>query len=156
MPNTYTQVYIHLVFATEYRSRLLRKEMRTELFDYTAGIVRELNCFVQCIGGMEDHVHLLIGLIPSLSISTFAQKVKANTSRFINDKAWIPGKFRWQDGYGAFSVSQSALEQVRGYIRNQEQHHSSRTFSEEYLALLEKHNISYDEKYIFRGPSDMA
>jgi len=117
MPNTYTQIYIHYVFATEIRMPLIKGDKQQELYAYSAGIVRDLNCFMQCIGGMEDHVHLLVGLHPTLSVSEFAQKFKANTSRFINEKGWVLGKFNWQGGFGAFSVSQSGLMQVRDYIR---------------------------------------
>ena len=107
MADTYTQIYIHYVFATELRFRILHNELQTEFFNYSAGVVKDLNCFIQCIGGMEDHIHLLIGLHPTLAVSEFAQKFKANTSRFINEKHWVKGIFNWQKGFGAFSVSQS-------------------------------------------------
>ena len=109
---------------------------------------------MQCIGGMEDHIHLLICLHPTLSVSEFAQKFKANTSRFINDKDWALGKFSWQGGFGAFSVSQSALDRVREYISHQEQHHINQTFKEEYEALLTKYRIKFDKSYTFHDISE--
>ena len=105
MAGTYTQIYIHYVFAIKSRLRLVNEDIQKELYNYIAGITRELKCFLQCIGGTEDHIHLLIGLHPTLSVSEFAQKLKANTSRFINENGWALGKFSWQEGFGAFSVS---------------------------------------------------
>jgi len=128
MAHTYTQIYIHYVFASQKRFRALNKERQIELFNYIAGIIQSLNCFVQCVGGMEDHIHILLGLHPTLSVSECAAKIKANSSRFINEKGWAFGKFAWQEGFGAFSVSQSKLEPVREYIRNQETHHKGRSF----------------------------
>ena len=154
MPNTYTQIYIHYVFATEVRLRLLTEDMQNELYAYAAGIVKDLNCFLQCIGGMEDHIHILIGLHPTLSVSEFAQKIKANTSRFINEKGWVCGKFKWQEGFGAFSVSQSGLEKVRDYIKNQKEHHNHQSFSTEYETFLNKYNIIYDPQYVFHRPEE--
>ncbi len=154
MPNAYTQIYIHYVFASEHRMRLISGARQQELYDYAAGVVRDLNCFLQCIGGMEDHIHLLIGLSPILSVSEFAQKFKANTSRFINEKGWVVGSFNWQKGFGAFSVSQSSLEQVRNYILKQEEHHLNLSFSREYETLLERYNIKFDSRYVFSEPSE--
>ena len=152
MPNTYTQIYIHYVFATDTRLRLIRGDMQEELYRYAAGLMRDLDCFVQCIGGMEDHLHLLVGLHPTLSVSDFAQKFKANTARFINEKGWGRGKFGWQSGYGAFSVSQSGLAQVRDYINNQEEHHKKQSFGSEYEALLTRYRIEFDRNYTFHDP----
>jgi len=154
MANTYTQLYIHYVFATQKRLRLFHDNAQKELYDYSAGLTRDLNCFFQCIGGMEDHIHLLVGLHPTLSVSDFAQRFKANTSRFINEKGWVIGKFNWQNGFGAFSVSQSGLEQVRDYIAKQEEHHGNKRFIAEYEALLGKYRVKYAEKYLFAEPED--
>jgi REP element-mobilizing transposase RayT len=101
---------------------------------------------------MEDHVHLLIDLHPTLSVSEFAQKFKANTSRFINEKGWALGKFQWQGGFGAFSVAQSGLERVRDYITQQEQHHRNQSFKNEYESLLKKYRVKYDTRYVFHDP----
>jgi len=149
MADTYTQIYIHYVFATKTRIRIINSDIQEELYNYVAGLTRELGCFLQCIGGMEDHMHLLIGLHPTMSVSTFAQKMKANTSRFINDQGWAWGKFSWQEGYGAFSVSQSGLGQVREYLSHQKEHHQSSSFIHEYESLLAKYHVDYEKKYLF-------
>ena len=154
MPNTYTQIYIHYVFATETRFRSITKDRQAELYDYAAGIIKELKCFTQCIGGMEDHIHILIGLHPTLSVSDFAQRIKANTSRFVNEKGWTIGQFRWQEGFGAFSISQSALENVRNYIKNQEAHHQNLSFADEYETLLTRYGVDFNQKYVFHEPTD--
>lgn len=156
MPKTYTQIYIHYVFATEIRMRQFTEDRQKELYAYSAGIIKDLNCFVQCIGGMEDHIHILIGLHPTLSVSEFAQKIKANSSRFINEKGWAGGKFSWQTGFGAFSVSQSGLEATRNYIKNQKEHHQRQSFTSEYEALLAKYEIIYDGQYVFHEPEDLG
>ncbi len=154
MPNTNTQIYIHYVFATEIRLRLLSEDRQEELYTYCAGINKELKCFLQCIGGMEDHIHILVGLHPTLSVSEYAQKIKARTSRFINDKGWALGKFNWQKGFGAFSVSQSGLETVGNYIKNQKEHHLGQSFSSEYETLLTRYEINFDQQYVFHDPED--
>ena len=154
MANTYTQIYVHYVFATQKRLRLIHDNAQNELYNYSAGLTKELKCFLQCIGGMEDHIHLLVGLHPTLSVSDFAQRFKANTSRFINEKGWVIGKFNWQNGFGAFSVSQSGLEQVRDYIAKQKEHHCKMRFKDEFEALLGKYMVKYDEKFTFEEPQD--
>lgn len=154
MAGTYTQIYIHYVFATQTRLRLISSDIQNELYNYMAGLTRELGCYLQCIGGMEDHIHLLIGLHPTIPVSEFAQKLKANTSRFINNKGWVLGKFNWQEGYGAFSVSQSGLDKVREYISHQKDHHQNRSFAEEYEALLARYNVEYDKKHLFHEPDE--
>ena len=95
MPNTYTQLYVHFVFATRHRMRFLTENIQQDLFCYMGGITEKSNCFMHCIGGVEDHIHLLIGVHPEISVSQLAHKLKANSSRFINEKAWSPWKFEW-------------------------------------------------------------
>lgn len=123
MANSYTQIYLHYVVATKYRMRFLNIDIEKELYSYAAALTRDLHCFLQCIGGMDDHLYIMEGLPPSLAVSEFAHKFKANTSRFINEKGWALGKFQWQEGYAGFSVSQSGLDKVREYIRHQPEHH---------------------------------
>jgi len=154
MANTYTQIYIHNVVATRHRMRFLTADIQKEMNAYAAGLIKELNCFLQGIGGLDDHLHLLVGLHPRLAVSEFAQKFKANTSRFINEEGWYEGKFEWQEGYGAFSVSQSGLEQVREYIRNQAEHHRRQSFSSEYEELWTKYGIHYEKPYLFHPSSE--
>ena len=149
MPNTYTQLYIHFVFATETRYGMIRRDIQDELNTYIAGIIKDMGCFLQCIGGMEDHIHILVGLNPTMSASELVQQVKAGSSKFINKKGWIAGRFNWQEGFGAFSVSQSQLEQVRHYINNQEEHHRGQSFTAEYETLLQRYKVDYDKQYIF-------
>lgn len=152
MANSYTQLYVHCVFATHARFPAFSETRQKELYAYMAGIIRELGCFVHCIGGAEDHVHILLGLPPSILISEVVQKIKNNSSRFINQQNWLPGKFNWQQGYAAFSVSASARERVRAYINNQKEHHKRYSFKDEYISLLERHGIKYDERYVFHQP----
>ncbi|MBW6513733.1 MAG: IS200/IS605 family transposase [Candidatus Syntrophosphaera sp.] len=154
MANTYTQIYIHYVFATQHRMRFLTADIQKEMHAYAAGLIKEINCFMQCIGGTDDHIHILVGLHPTLAVSEFAQKIKANTSRFINGKGWASGKFKWQEGFGAFSVSQSGLEKVREYISNQAEHHLRHSFSCEFEELLTKHRINYDQRYLYHPSSE--
>ncbi len=154
MANTYTQIYIHYVIATQHRMRFLTADIQKELYAYAAGLTRELNCFLQCIGGIDDHLHILVGLHPTLAVSEFAQKLKANTSRFINEKGWALGKFQWQEGFGAFSVSQSGLDQVRDYIGNQAEHHLRQSFSSEYEELLARYRVNFDKRYLFHPISE--
>ncbi len=152
MADPYTKIYIHYVMATYARFPALFESKQEEFYNYIAGVIRDLGCFVHCIGGVEDHIHILIGLNPAKSIAEVAQKIKANSSRFINQQNWLPGKFSWQGGYAAFSVSASMKENVRKYIKNQKEHHKRNSFMDEYISLLEKHGIEYNQKHIFHQP----
>jgi putative transposase len=147
--NTFTQIYIQIVFAVAGREGLLRKENKEELHKYITGIVRNNGQKLIEINSMPDHVHILIGLKPSLALSELVKDVKAESSGFINEKKWVRGRFNWQEGYGAFSYSHSHLDAVIRYIRNQEKHHSAKSFKDEYMTLLRKFDIAFDEKYIF-------
>lgn len=148
-PGAFTQLYVHLIFAVKYRERLLTKEIRVELFKYISGIISNRNHKVIIINGMTDHIHILIGLNPNDKISDLIACIKRESSSFINEKKFFRGKFHWQDGYGAFSYSRSQLDVVYNYIANQEVHHKKRTFREEYVELLKKYEIQFDEKYLF-------
>jgi putative transposase len=149
MANTYTQLYIHIVFAVKGRANLLRKEHKEELHKYITGIIHNKKQKLYAINSMPDHIHILISIRPDISISDLVRDIKNNSSKFINTKRWIRGKFRWQKGYGAFSYGHSQIDTIVRYINNQEQHHAVRRFRKEYLALLNKYNIEYDEKYVF-------
>jgi REP element-mobilizing transposase RayT len=148
-PGVFTQLYVHIVFAVKYRERLLTKDMREEIFKYIGGIITNRKHKVIIINGVADHIHILIGLNPNDKISDLIGCIKRESSSFINEKKFFRGKFHWQDGYGAFSYSRSQLDNIYKYISNQETHHSKRTFREEYLELLERFEIKYDEKYLF-------
>ena len=148
MPNTYTQISIQAVFAVEGRENLITNTWRDLLHQYIAGVVRK-EATTLAVGGWKDHVHIFFGLPPTLSISNLIQKVKANSSRWINEKKFVNGKFQWQQGYGAFSYSRSHRDVVIKYVMNQEQHHKTRTFREEYLDMLNRFEIIYEPKYLF-------
>ena len=149
MANTYSQIYIQIVFTVQGRQNLIKEENREELHKFITGIVSNRGQKLLAIFAMPDHVHILVGIKPNISISDLVRDVKAGSSKFINDKRWINGKFNWQEGFGAFSYSKSNLDTVVKYILNQEEHHQKRTFKEEYLDFLEKFEIEYDVKYVF-------
>lgn len=149
MANTYTQIYLHVVFAVKGRDNLISKNWKDELYKYITGIVKNEGQKLIAINGMPDHIHILIGLKPDKSLSDLVRDIKANSSRFINDKKWINGKFEWQAGFGAFSYSHSQLTNVINYIQNQEEHHKKKTFKEEYIEFLTAFNVDYKNEYIF-------
>ncbi len=151
MANTYTQIYIQVVFAVEGRQNLLRPEHNDELQKYITGIVSGQNQKLLAVNNMPDHVHLLIGLQADLSLSELVRDIKANSSRFVTEKRWVGGRFSWQEGFGAFSYSRSQIDAVIRYIQNQQSHHARRTFREEYVELLRKFEVDYDERYIFKA-----
>lgn len=149
MANTYTQIYLHIVFAVKGRNNLISKMWKDELYKYITGIVTNEGQKLIAINGMPDHIHILIGLKPDKSLSDLVRDIKANSSRFINDKNWISSKFEWQAGFGAFSYNQSQLSNVINYIQNQEEHHKKKTFKEEYIEFLTAFNVDYKNEYIF-------
>lgn len=150
MTNTYTQIHIQMVFAVQNRNCIIGNNWKDELYKYITGIVRNHNHKPLIINGMPDHLHLLIGLRPTQSISDLMQDIKGNSSRWINERNLVPGKFSWQEGYGAFSYSKSELSNIIHYIDNQESHHKKKSFMEEYIELLEEFEIDYDERYVFK------
>jgi REP element-mobilizing transposase RayT len=156
MANTYTQIYIHAVFAVQGRQNLIRKENKEELHKYITGIIRNKGQKLIAINSMPDHVHLFIGMKPNMALSDLIRDVKNNSSNFINEKKWIRGKFNWQKGFGAFSYGHSQIDAVVKYILNQEKHHAHQTFKEEYLEMLKKFNVEYDEKYLFEFIEDVG
>lgn len=149
MAGTFSQVYIQVVFAVNGRENLLQKPWRDEVFKYMSGIIKGKNQKPIIVNGVSNHVHLFIGLKPSMAISDLVRDVKNNSSNFINEQRFVRGKFSWQEGFGSFSYSHSQIDQVYQYILKQEEHHRKRTFREEYLDFLHKFEIEYDEKYLF-------
>lgn len=149
MANTYTQIYIQIVFAVKGRQNLISKENRDELHKFITGIISNRGQKLFAVFAMPDHVHLLVSMSPSISISDLVRDIKAGSSKFINDKKWMTEKFNWQEGYGAFSYSKSSIDLVVKYILNQEEHHKNKSFKNEYLDFLEKFEIEYDSKYLF-------
>ena len=150
MANTYTQIHIQAVFAVQNRECIITKTWKDELYKYLTGIVQNNKHKLLAINGMPDHIHLLIGLRPNQSISDLLQDIKGSSSKWINEKRLVRGKFSWQEGYGAFSYSKLELPDVINYINNQQEHHKRKTFNEEYLQLLKKYEIEFDERYIFK------
>jgi putative transposase len=149
MANTYTQIYIHLVFSVKGRQNLILPKWKEELYKYVCGIVNYKNQKVYAIGGVADHIHILLSIKPEISLSELVRDIKANSSKWINERKLVLGKFQWQEGFGAFSSAQSQLDNVIQYINNQEQHHQKRAFKDEYLELLKKFEITFDENYLF-------
>ncbi|WP_162343556.1 IS200/IS605 family transposase [Cyclobacterium salsum] len=149
MAGTFSQIYIHYVFAVKGRQNLLQKPWRQEVCKYIAGIIKGKQQKPLIVNGVSDHVHAFVGIKPAMSISDLIRDVKNNSSNFINDQKFLKGKFSWQEGYGAFSHSHSQLDTVYQYIANQENHHKKKTFKEEYLEFLQKFEIEYEEKYLF-------
>ncbi|MEQ8425160.1 MAG: IS200/IS605 family transposase [Cyclobacteriaceae bacterium] len=149
MANTYSQLYIQVIFAVQGRPNLISKNNREELQKYITGIVKNRDQKLLSIFCMPDHTHILIGLRPSVSVSDLVRDIKAGSSKFINDHNWVEGKFNWQEGYGAFSYSRSQLDTVIDYISNQEKHHKTKSFGEEYIQILKDFEIEFDEKYLF-------
>ncbi len=149
MPNTYTQLYIHFVFAVRHRECLISSEWKDKLYQYITGIIRKRNQHVMAIGGVHDHIHIFVSMNPDISLSDLMADVKRASSKWINDNHLTTRHFSWQEGFGAFSYAQSQKETVIRYVLNQENHHLKKTFREEYITTLKKYDIEYDEKYIF-------
>ncbi|MCC7400248.1 MAG: IS200/IS605 family transposase [Chitinophagaceae bacterium] len=149
MAGTYSQLYIQVVFAVKGRENLIAKAWKDDLHRYISGIITNKEQKSIIVNGMPDHIHAFIGLKPSMKISDLVRDIKNNSSNFINDRKLVRGRFSWQEGYGAFSYSHSHIENVYKYILNQEEHHKKRSFREEYLELLQKFEIEYNEKYLF-------
>ena len=149
MPGTFSQLYIQVVFAVKGRQNLLQKPWREELFKYMAGVIKNKNQKSIIVNGVADHVHVFVGLRPSMSVSNLIRDVKNNSSDFINDRQFLTYEFSWQDGYGAFSYTHSQMDAVYKYILNQEKPHRKKTFKEEYLEFLQKFEVEYNEKYLF-------
>lgn len=150
MANTYSQIYIQIVFAVKGRQNLIQKQNREELHKFITGIVQNRNQKLLAVFAMPDHVHLLVGMKPNVSISDLVRDIKSGSSKFINDNKWVIGKFSWQEGYGAFSYSKSTIDNVINYILNQEERHKKLSFKEEYHSFLKKFEIDYDENYLFQ------
>jgi REP element-mobilizing transposase RayT len=146
MSHTFTKNHQHIIFSTAERRKLIEKEFQPKLWAYMAGICRNHEMFVRTIGGVEDHVHLLVELPPTLAVAEAVRTIKSNSSKWVNE---LDRNFAWQKGYGAFSVSASNIAMVERYISNQERHHRKMTFEDEFIGFLRKHGIVFDPKYVF-------
>lgn len=149
MANTYTQLYVHIVFAVKGRNNLISKQWEERLYQYVSGIIANKKQKLMVINGMPNHLHILIGLQPDCNASDLVRDVKANSSKWINDNKYVTGKFEWQSGFGAFSVGQSQIQALVNYILNQKEHHKKKTFKEEYIGLLNAYQIEFKTEYIF-------
>ena len=149
MANTYTQIYMHVVFAVSARACVVRPERREELQKYMAGIVSGQEQKLIAIHCMPDHTHILLGMKPDSALSAVVGKIKSGATNHINEQHWLGCRFSWQEGFGGFSVSHSHVPRVAQYIANQERHHRGKSFQREYREFLERHQIPHDERYIF-------
>jgi putative transposase len=146
---TYSQIYIHTIFAVKGRQSLIQSHWEERLYQYITGIVQNKEQKMLAIKGMPDHIHFLIGMKPSCCLSDLVREVKKSSNEFIRENRFTSFKFNWQEGFGAFSYNDSDITKVITYIMNQKEHHNKTKFKEEYIGLLNKFNINYDERYLF-------
>jgi len=149
MAGTYSKIHIQAVFAVKGRKNLISNGWNSELYKYISGIITEKGQKSIIVNGMPDHIHCFLGLKPRMAISDLVRDIKNNSSRFINEKEFIPGKFEWQEGFGAFSYSPSHIDKVYNYILNQERHHKKKSFKDEYTSLLNEFGIEHKPEYLF-------
>ena len=149
MANTYTQLYFHIVFAVKGRSNYISEQWKDELYKYISGIIANKNQKLMIVNGVPNHIHLLIGTKPNCNLSDLIRDIKANSSKWINEKKFTNFHFEWQTGFGAFTVSQSVVPNVIEYIKNQEEHHRKKTFKEEYVEFLKAYQIDFKDEYLF-------
>ena len=149
MSNTYTQLYVQIIFSPYGRQNLIHERIKPEIYKYITGIIKNKNQKLMVINGMPDHIHMMLGFSPDIAISKLVGEIKSNTTNFINAQRLVRGKFEWQRGFGAFTYSKSQVERVINYIMIQEEHHKKKTFREEYLELLEKFEVKYRSEYLF-------
>jgi putative transposase len=143
--HTYSRLLIHVIFSTKDRLPYLHQDRRDEIFDYLGGILRNLGCESLCVGGVTNHVHVVLRLSVTLTLAEVVGKLKGNSSKWIHEQRILPRAFSWQKGYAAFSVSESRIQEVLQYVANQESHHRRVTFHEEVIAFLRQNRISFDE-----------
>lgn len=148
MPKTYSKIYLHYVFTPKYRNAMILPEFEEKLYHYIAGIIENLGQTLIQINGMPDHIHILVRLKPSIDSATFIQKVKANSSKWINEQKFLPEKFNWQLGGAIFSVDYRKVDVVKKYIENQKAHHSKTGFKTEFVKFLDSYDIDYEEEDI--------
>jgi len=149
MAGTYSQIYIQIVFAVKYRQCLIKKQWEEELYKYITGVIQNKGQKLLAINGIPDHIHILIGMSPACCLSDLVREIKKSSNKFILEKRFVEGVFAWQKGYGAFSYSHSALENVINYIKNQKEHHRKVLFKDEYKCFLKEQKIEFDDRYLF-------
>ncbi len=148
MPNTYSQIYLHCVFAPKYRQALIKPEFEDKLHKYMIGIAKNLNQNIVAINSMPDHCHLLVRIRPTMAPSDFLQKIKGNSSKWINKQGFLQHKFNWQVGSGIFSANYKGIPTLISYIAHQKEHHRKEGFKTEYVNLLKQHGIDYNDEYL--------
>ena len=149
MANTYSQIYIQIVFAVQNRQSLINPSWEDELFKYISGIIKNKGQKPLALNGDTDHIHIFIGMKPDCCISDLVMEIKKASNSFIKEKKFMPYKFNWQEGFGAFSYSHSQISSVAHYIENQKEHHKKRSFKDEYLTILKSYEIEFENKYLF-------
>lgn len=149
MPNTFTNLNYHIIFSTRKREPLITPALEERVWAYLGGVAKSLGAEPMRIGGVEDHVHVLVRIPAKHSVSKVVQSLKGASSHWMNEEVMNFGHFAWQDGYAAFSVSKSNIAMVSEYIRGQREHHQTRDFKAEYISFLDKHGVEYDERYRF-------
>jgi len=154
MANTYTQIYVHFVYAVKYRGCFIAPSWQQELYAYIIGVIEKRRHKVYAIGGMRDHIHIFVSMSPTQAISDLAQETKRASSLWIKERRLIDGNFAWQEGFGAFTYSKSQVDAVVNYINHQKEHHLGKTFNEEYLEFLDLFGVEYDERYVLKTPED--
>jgi REP element-mobilizing transposase RayT len=149
LADTYTQLFVQIIFSPKGRQNLISDRIKNDIYKYITGIIRNKGQKLIIINGTRDHIHLFLGFSPDITISDLVRDIKANSSNYINENRFVPGKFSWQKGFGAFTYSKSQTEKIVQYILNQEKHHQKKSFREEYLDLLNKFGIQYKPEYLF-------
>ncbi|MBW7871109.1 MAG: transposase [Flavobacteriia bacterium] len=156
MADTFSQIYIQIVFAVKGRQSLIQTSWETELYKYITGIIQNRNQKLLAVNGMPDHIHILIGMSTSCCLSDLVREVKKSSNEFINSKGFSKFKFYWQNGFGAFSYHRSDLDRMISYIQNQKEHHSKKSFKEEYLELLKEFRVDFKDEYLFDWIEDIV
>jgi putative transposase len=149
MAGTFSQLYVHYVFAVKGRESLLRTPWRDDVLKYIVGIIKAKNQKPIIVNGVSDHVHVFVGIRPSMNISDLVRDLKNNSSNFINERKFVRGRFSWQEGYGVFSYSHSQVDSVYRYIAHQEEHHQKKSFREEYIDMLQQFGIEAEDRFLF-------
>ncbi len=148
-PGSYTQIYIHYVIVVSHRDYLIQEKQQLEVYPFISGLINSMGHKSLAVNGVPNHTHIFMGFNPDKSPSETIKEIKRATTNFINSKKWFPGKFAWQPGYGGFSYSRSQIDNVINYIKNQKNHHKKQSFRDEYLEILRKFDIDFDERFLF-------
>ncbi|MBO4675442.1 MAG: IS200/IS605 family transposase [Elusimicrobiaceae bacterium] len=154
MANTYTQLFVHFVFAVKYRGCFIAPAWQQELYAYIIGVIENRHHKVYAIGGMRDHIHVFVSMSPTQSVSELVQETKRASTLWIKERHLVDGNFAWQEGFGAFTYGKSQVDAVAHYINNQKEHHLGKTFNEEYLDFLRLFEVKYDERYVLKSPEE--